>query len=366
MRATRCLLAFALLAGCEHEVPPPIPVAPVAPMRGAAGNSDLRVMLSDVASSKACGMIVDGFRGLRAPDAPDVVTGVLWIRDCEISNDGTHVTFEIKGNGWLWVDQTKSKAGGSFIVRQYVRFGVDATIRGALDIAYDRKSHVVTLWFTPDQPPAVAFRTIGDIEVERDGVWSSIVGALGTAFATSPEAQALSQATSQGTTDLSARLADGLAVTINLCTGLRRVELGRSPKGEMGEADVGESRSVPVDVQPGGVIMIGPQIADDGMTLKAIALAGAVRLDLVCAKDADTLASEYINGQIASSVPILGTTDVRDESRLRIKSTRCPVVVVATALDDAPARFAWERPTAEIARSTGGSLVRCHKPNPRP
>jgi hypothetical protein len=328
-------------------------------MRGAAGDADLRVMLSDVASSKACGMITDGFRGLRAPEDPDVVTGVLWIRDCEISNHGPYVAFEISGNGWLWINQTKSKAGGSFIVHQYVRFSVDATIRGAIDIAYDRESHVVTLWFTPDQPPDVTFETIGDIEVERDGVWSSIVGALGTAFATSPEAQALSQATAQGTTDLSARLADGLAVTIDLCTGLRRVELGRSPKGQMAEADVGESRSVPVEIQPGGAIIIGPQIAEHGMTMRAVALAGAVRLDLVCADDADTLASEYMNGLITSSVPILGTIDVRAESRLEIAPTQCPVVVVATALDDAPARFAWERPTAEIARSTGGSMVHC-------
>jgi hypothetical protein len=62
---------------------------------------------------------------------------------------------------------------------------------------------------------------------------------------------------------------------------------------------------------------------------------------------------------VVEVVPILGTIDVRAESRLEIAPTQCPVVVVATALDDAPARFAWERPTAEIARSTGGSMVHC-------
>jgi hypothetical protein len=47
-------------------------------------------------------------------------------------------------------------------------------------------------------------------------------------------------------------------------------------------------------------------------------------------------------------------------------STRTrPVVVVVTALDKAPARFAWERPTAEIARSTGGPLIHCQKPKPQ-
>jgi hypothetical protein len=35
------------------------------------------------------------------------------------------------------------------------------------------------------------------------------------------------------------------------------------------------------------------------------------------------------------------------------------VDVVVRPLDDAPARFAWERPTSEIARSTGGPLIHC-------
>jgi hypothetical protein len=64
-------------------------------------------------------------------------------------------------------------------------------------------------------------------------------------------------------------------------------------------------------------------------------------------------------GRITSKVPVLGTIDVRTKMRLRIKPTSCPVVMVASPLDNAPARFAWERPTSEIARSTGGPLVRC-------
>ncbi|HET9988843.1 MAG TPA: hypothetical protein VFQ65_09985, partial [Kofleriaceae bacterium] len=105
------LLAFGavMLAACDRGNPqPPLPaaVAPaVAPARGAAGDADLRVMLSELASSKACGLVRGGFQGLRSPEHPDVVTGVLWIRQCEISNAGTTVTFHIAGNGWLWVDQ---------------------------------------------------------------------------------------------------------------------------------------------------------------------------------------------------------------------------------------------------------------------
>ena len=135
----------------------------------------------------------------------------------------------------------------------------------------------------------------------------------------------------------------------------------------MGDADVGETPRVAVALHPGGVTIIGPQIAEDGMTVRANALEGAVRLTLVCAKDAETVASEFMAGKITSTVPVLGSVDVRARSRLRIRRAKCPVMVVVSPLDDAPARFTWERPASEIARSTGGPLVRCEaKPAPEP
>jgi hypothetical protein len=358
------VLCFATVAACEHDPPPPpVPSKPavVAPMRGAAGDSDLRVMLSELASSKACGLIRGMFSGLHAHERPDVVTGVLWIRECEISNAGLHVTFHIVANGWLWVDEAKNQAGATFVVRQYVRFAIDTTIRGALDIAYDRNAHVASVWFTPDRSPEVKFTTVGDVGVDSQGMWSSFVGALGTVFTTSPGDAAAGQATSQGTTRLAAKLSNGLTVTLNLCSGLLRVQLGRTPKGQMAAADVGETRRVPVELQPGGMVVIGPQHAHDGMTLQAEAVKGGVHLSVICAKHAATVANEFMAGHVASNVPVLASVDVRTKSRLRLKPTVCPVVVVASPLDNAPARFAWERPTSEIAKSSGGPLIHCHQ-----
>lgn len=362
MRACRLVaLGVVTFAACTRDIaPPPEPPRAVAPLRGAAGDSDLRVMLAELAASRACAMIRGGFHGLRAPERPDVATGVLWIRDCKISRrSGAHMTFEVAGNGWSWIDETRSRSGGSFSVRQYVRFRIAATIGGELDVAYDRDAHVASLWFTPDADPDVAFKTIGDIEVDSQGVWSSVVGALGTAFASSPDDVALGRATSRGTRDFSEQLAKGLAVTVNLCTGLTRVEFGRSPKGEMGAANVGETLRVPVELKPGGVMLVGPQLADDGMTLKATASRGAAKLTLVCAKDAATIATDFLYGRHKENVRTLGSVEVRTKARLAIESTACPVVVVITPLGNAPARLAWERPTAEIARASGGSLVPC-------
>lgn len=127
----------------------------------------------------------------------------------------------------------------------------------------------------------------------------------------------------------------------------------------MGIAGVGETLRVPVELQPGGVIIIGPQRASHGMTIQADADEGAVRLTLLCAEQAETLAAEFMAGRLTSRVPVLGSIDVYTRARLEIPNASCPVAVIASPLGDAPARFAWERPTSEIARSMGGPIMQC-------
>ena len=304
-------------------------------------------------------MIRGQFRALRAPDHPELATGVLWIRDCDITNEGTRVTFHLKGVGWQWADQTKKKAGGTFVVRQYVRFAVDAKLPGALDLGYDRANHVVSLWFTPSSSADVELTPVGEVEVDRKSTWASIVGAVGGVFSDSPEEMAAGEAKQQGTRELENQLADGLAVTINVCTGLSRFNLRRQPKGKMQPADVGETKRVPIELQPGGMMIVGPQLAPNGMTIDVEAQHGAVRIALVCANYAENMATAFVANREPSAVPLLGQIDVRTKGKLHIKPVKCPVVVVARPLGDAPVRFAWLRPSWEIARSTGGPLMHC-------
>ena len=40
---------------------------------------------------------------------------------------------------------------------------------GAIDVAYDRRSHVASLWFSPAHVPAVKFTPIGDFDVDEKG-----------------------------------------------------------------------------------------------------------------------------------------------------------------------------------------------------
>jgi hypothetical protein len=357
------LLGLVVLHACSRGEPEPTPSPPPPaarpPIRGAVGDNDLRVMLSDVASAKACEMIEGQFRGTRDKDRPDVVTGVLWIRECKITNDGTRVEFRLAGNGWQWSDQKKKKAGGTFHVRQYVRFHVDILIPGAFDMAYDRKDHVVSLWFTPGAVPKIDFEPVGDIDVDRETAWASVIGALGSVFASSPEELANKDARKQGTGQFETTLADGLAVTIDLCSGLSRFNLGRPRKGEMTKPDVGETLRVPVEIQPGGVMLAGPQLAKNGMTVHAETTTGAARLEIMCAKQAEEVAAAFVAGREAAASQVLGAADVRGKATIKIKPASCPVVGVARALDGRPATISWLRPPSEIARSTGGPILHC-------
>ncbi|TMQ19668.1 MAG: hypothetical protein E6J91_05610 [Deltaproteobacteria bacterium] len=292
--------SLVLLGACHREPDPPPPSSQATtakpPLRGAIGDSALRVMLAELASSKACSMIQGQFRPLRDPERRDVVTGTLWIRRCEITNQGTRVTFHLTGNGWQWADQSKRKAGATFTVREYVKFGVDIEMPGALDIAYDDATHVVSLWFSPERTD-VTFQPVGEVAVDRKGTWSSIVGALSSTFGSSPEHQARHQARDQGTQQFHTDLADGLAVTINLCTGLSRFNLGRPPQGAMQPPDAGESRAVPVELQTGALMVFGPQPAPDGMTIAVDARRGAVRIAMACAEKAEQLTQAYVAGR---------------------------------------------------------------------
>jgi hypothetical protein len=354
-----------VLGACRREsdrpppAPPPPPPAAKPPLRGAAGDAELRVMLAELASAKACSLIKGQFRPLRDAKRHGVVTGTLWIRDCQITNDGTHVAFHLAGNGWQWADQTKRKAGATFVVREYVKFGVDVDMPGAIDLAYDDKTHVVSLWFSPDRTADVTFKPVGDVEVDRKGTWSSILGAVSSVFGSSPEDQAGHEARAQGTHQFETELADGMAVTINLCTGLSRFNLGRPKQGAMQAPDAGESRAVPVELQPGALMVFGPQLAPDGMTITAGAKGGGVRIAMACADKAEQLAQAYVEGN-RGEVPYLATADLRGQGKLHVPAQRCPVAVIARPLDDTGmVTLDWQRPLGETARSTGGPLIHC-------
>lgn len=345
--------------GKKQEAPPP-PQPPPPPARGAVGDSDLRVMLAEVASAKACEMMKGTFRGLRKEGEHDVTTGILWTRDCKITNDGTKVLFKLHGNGWQWSEKTEKKAGAKFEVREYVKFAVDVTIPGALDIAYDRGDHVVSLWFTPAQTPEVKFTPLGDVDVDAKGAWSSVVGALSSVFANSPDEQGKQKAEQIGKQQFVNEMVNGLTVAIDLCTGYQRFTVGRPGKGDLGPPDPGESRTRPIEIQPGGLMAFGTFLAPDGMHIN-VHSDGPVRVGLACADKVYPVADQFIAEQPQAPIETLAQKDITGTGELAVKPQRCKVAVVVRSLAQQKVTFDWQRPPREIAQSTGGPAIHCER-----
>jgi hypothetical protein len=360
MRIVPIAVALSLVAcGNDHkDAPQPQPAK--APVRGAAADEDLRVMLAELASSKACEMIRGSYRALRGSQEPTTTTGLLSIRDCDLENDGTHVKFTLGGVGWQWADQTQKKAGGTFKLREYVKFHVKAVLQGPLDIGYDREKHVVSIWFSPTKPPDVKFDPVGDVDVDEKGLWSDVIGGLSTVFGASPDEQGEKQAKKQGTHEFEDQLADGMTVAIDLCTGYQRFSMGRPQKGDLGPPDPGETKEKPVAISPGGMLVFGPFLAPDGMTVK-INANGPLRVGLACEDDVRPAVDAFVNEQPEPAIRTLDQADVNGSGSLKIKPQKCKVALVTKSLSQERVTFGWQRPASEIAQSTGGPAIRCDR-----
>lgn len=132
----------------------------------------------------------------------------------------------------------------------------------------------------------------------------------------------------------------------------------------MVEPDVGETRKVPAELQPGGVMVFGPHRAPHGMTVHLHAPSGAVRAELVCQKDADVVAQAFVaNGQAPPSSRVLASATVRGNSTVRARGVKCPVMVVARPLpgEKHPVVFDWQRPASQTARAAGGPIIHCSR-----
>jgi hypothetical protein len=317
-------------------------------------------MLAEVASAKACEMMKGTFRGLRKEGEHDVTTGVLWTRDCKITNDGTNVTFRLGGHGWQWSEKVEKKAGAKFELAQYVKFAVDVTIPGSLDIAYDTRDHIVSLWFTPSQTPEIKFTPVGDIDVDPKGMWSTVLGGLSTVFLDSPDEQGRDKAEKLGKQQFINELVQGMTVAIDLCTGYQRFSIGRPQKGSLGPPEPGESRKRPIEIQPGGLLAFGPFFAPHGMSI-AVHSDGPVRVGLACAEDVSATAEQYVAEQPEPLIKTLAQQDITGTGQLAVKAQSCKVAVVVRSLAQHKVTFDWQRPPREIARSTGGPAIHCDR-----
>jgi len=123
-----------IVLACRSEDSEPVAVerAEASPARARVTTSDdknLGVLLAEIVDSRACQYLRNTYRALHGVQNPDVVAGTLWIHECAIESDGTNVTVRLAGDGWEWLHQKKEEAEAHFVVQQYIKFHVAATIR---------------------------------------------------------------------------------------------------------------------------------------------------------------------------------------------------------------------------------------------
>ena len=361
-------LLLSILCGCagddDDEAPPPSAPPPAQPRRVATQDESLRILVAELTAAKACEMIKGQFRGLKDKKDPTKITGIVWLRECRITNGGKSVSFHLGGNGWQWVDVVKKKAGATFDLKQYVRFSMQLEVKGTLDLGYDPKTHVVSFWFTPQSEPAVRFEPIGEVDMDEEGAWSAVVGAMSIVTGSTIDGRAEKESKKEGTKAFRGAFAEGFAVTMDLCKGLSRFGLERPGTGKMVAPDPGESKSVPIELHPGGLMLFGPYEAPRGMTIDVTARTGEVQTDIICQEEAEELAEVFLSG--ADAVPptrTLSTDSVAGREKLKAKGNKCKVMVMARTPPGAkqPVTFDWLRPPKEHARATmGGPILQCN------
>lgn len=353
LRAVFTPVALALAAcssGGGAPAPEP-PQPPPAPQRTAAEAHDLRLMMAELAAARACKRLEGTFRPLTGSGEGGPVAGALWIEDCRDTETDTRVRLELSGRGWLWLARHKEKAGADFSLSQYARFRVSVTLQGTIDAAYAAREHIATVWFTPSGPPEVTFEPIGQLEVDSEGLWSSVVSGLASAFGRSPEQRARGKLATRGEQRFQGRFAEGIAATVDLCSGRVETGLGHPPQGQMLEAGTSD---MPVEavLHPQGLLLSGPHEPSGGPLTFAIDVAegGRVRAQLVCQDQAAALADAFLAGKKLPEVEALAAEVVAGRAELQTRGRGCPVVLATRPAASAPVRFRIRRPSATSSR----------------
>ncbi len=317
----------------------PDTIAPVA-----AIGEDIRELMIDLMAYNACPYLKDrvfalsGKGGASSAGGKSPTIGGYWIRSCSAEEtDSAHVRIAISGIGWKWISRTRSAADAEFELSENVKFQVDVTGTGTVDLNYSQENQVLTGYFIPSEPLAVAFDITADIDIETEELWSSIVGTAASALGESPTQRGRESIRRKGARKFKSRLNHGLTFIFDLCTGQRYSRFGTYPSGKIPESAspvqemdfLANSTGV---LHRGSLIMAGPYKTDKPLVAYVEVQNGqSVRAEWFCRYNAEEIVTAYVaNESLPEPQPV--NSRVVGENKpvtLSVESDlSCPVVLV--------------------------------------
>lgn len=302
-------LAALTLSGCHlvrgrdttpsAAAPTPQPSNPSSSSPGDAEalDAEVRALVTETLTPQLCPRLLGAWVGLPGESnlrgrAAGTATSVgrWWIRRCSAQLSGDRIALSMGGSGWTWVD----REAGSFRVRQYLLFDMQAAFSADVRVAYDRTRRVATLWMRPQNGVEAEVTPRGMVSPEPTGLFGRLLSGVAAATGTSVSERARAQAAEMGSTQLRERLGAGLTMTYDLPHWQVDFMVGALDRGELPERPWPATESGPwllnqrATVWPGGLDVSGPI---DGAAHGALSLdvaleegEGAV-LTAVCADD---------------------------------------------------------------------------------
>lgn len=341
------MLISACLAvvGCASSAPrPETPEREVRPIvRSAVEDSNIRALLRDVAAAQLCDSLEGGFSGLPDSEAGDDAGGApsagrLWIRECEVENQGDQLIVSIGGPGWVYLSQGKS----GFAVRDYLRLSALVTLTGELDLAYNRDKRVVSVWFTPRGQVQSKVAPIGSVPVVAENVLAKILSAFSAVREyTQEEAQ---DAVIQDGADLfSNALEHGFTLTADLCQGqidsmVGALSNGETPNRPFASNGIRWLSNERVKLRRGGIDVAGPwQMKTAPLRLEVDVEDGpGVEVRVVCRRQAEEVVDAYLHRREEPSLTAHAYATIREgqSNELTVDNTECPLVMLVRPRED--------------------------------
>lgn len=200
---------------------------------------DIRRMVLDLALDNACDLLKNSFLPLQDPRGEtgkaagkEPVIGRWWVQRCKSQRANDVMKLALGGIAWVWVDERKS----GFRVSQYLLFEASIDMQGELDLAYDPKARLATVWFSPFASSRAKGRSTAPVDAEAESFGAGLLDlvTLGYADGVADEA-AKKQADQELGKQTRAALMRGFTLTYSVDRRQRDVLLQTLSRGEQPE-----------------------------------------------------------------------------------------------------------------------------------